>query len=86
MLCINTTVLRLQCFVLKYYHTILCRITHLRCAFFWDVTRCKVLIHYRRFGTIYRSPSSRVEEFLTLEDGTDRLSRNVGKELALYDA
>ena len=25
-------------------------------------------------------------DFLTLEDGTDRLSRNVGKELALHDA
>ena len=25
-------------------------------------------------------------DFLTLEDGTDRLSRNVGKELSLYTA
>ena len=38
-------------------------------------------------------PSSRIQKnmdplfgFLTLEDGTDRLSRNVGKELPVYAA
>jgi len=32
-------------------------------------------------------PSSRISfYFLTLEDGTDRLSRNVGKDLPLYAA
>jgi len=30
--------------------------------------------------------SSRVKEFLTLEDGADRLSRNVGTEFPLYAA
>jgi hypothetical protein len=40
---------------------------------------------YRRFGTTYLSHLQGVQEdFLTLEDGTDRLSDNVGKELPLY--
>jgi hypothetical protein len=29
----------------------------MRCALFWDVTQCHVVIVYRRFGTTYRSHS-----------------------------
>ena len=37
-------------------------------AFFWNITQCRVVILYRRFGTTSRA----------LLDGTDRLSRNAG--------
>jgi hypothetical protein len=64
----------------------------IRSALFWDITRRRVVIVYRRFGTTYRShfQGSRVLEkillrLLTLEDGTDTLSRNVGKQLT-HDA
>jgi hypothetical protein len=59
-------------------------------ALFWDITQRRVVILYRRFGTTYRSNlkgSSYHEvmksflDFLTREDGTDMLSRNVGKQL-----
>jgi hypothetical protein len=51
-------------------------------------TQRRVLIVYRRFGTTYRphfKGQEVQEEILTLEDGTDTLSRNVGKQL-LHDA
>jgi hypothetical protein len=63
-----------------------------------SLTQHVVVILYRRFCTPYRSQlqgsrSSRRKskkifflEFLTLEDGADRLSRNVGTELPLYPA
>jgi len=47
----------------------------LRSALFWEITQRMVVIPYRRSGTSYR---------LTLEDGTEKLSRNVGKEFPLY--
>ena len=52
----------------------------MRSALFWDITRRRVVIVYRRFGTAYKFhfQGSRV---LNLEDGTDTLSRNVGKQL-----
>jgi hypothetical protein len=54
---------------------------------FWGITQRRVVILYRRFRTTYRSHlqgsrSLRMVpflDFLTLEDGTDTLSRNVGK-------
>jgi len=61
----------------------------MRFAIFWDITQRIVVISYRRFGTTYpphlQESNSRVK-IIGLEDGTDRLSRNVGKELPLYDA
>ena len=70
-----------------------------RTGFFWVITQRGVVIPYRRFGTTYRSclqrsrtPPPKKERaqietslfgFLTLEDGTDKLSQNVGKELLL---
>jgi hypothetical protein len=64
----------------------------MRYAIFWDITRRGVVIVYRRFGTKCRSHlhgsrvrsylhGSRVLRLLTSEDGTDTLSRNVGKHL-----
>jgi hypothetical protein len=61
-------------------------------ALFWDIRQCRVVVLYRRFGTIYQSHlqasrSSRRKLYLdlfTLEDEADRLSRNVGTELPLY--
>jgi hypothetical protein len=43
---------------------------NIRSALFWDITRRRVVIVYRSF-------------FLALEDGTNTLSRNVGKQLRL---
>jgi len=66
-----------------------------RVPFFWDVTKCLVVVVCRRFGTPDRSHLSRVGQFkidpvvkgkavvldcFTFEDGTDRLSRNVFKK------
>jgi len=55
---------------------------------FWIITRRVVVIPNRLFGTTYRFhlEGSRNTEFMTLEDATARLSRNVGKELPLYAA
>ena len=59
----------------------------MRSALFWDVTRRRFAVLYRRFETIYRSHlqgsrSLRRKSFflesLNLEYGADRLSRNVG--------
>jgi hypothetical protein len=52
-----------------------------RYAVFWDVTELIVVIPYRSFGTNCRShlQGSR-NNFVTLEGGTDSLSRNVGKK------
>jgi len=54
-----------------------------RSALFWRITRRRVLISYRRFGTTYQPLQESRNDFLALEDGTNRLSRNVGKELPL---
>jgi hypothetical protein len=57
----------------------------IRSALFWDITRRHVLIVYRRFGTtygaIFKDQKSKKKRLLTVEDGTDTLSRNVGKPL-----
>jgi len=62
----------------------------MRSALFWDVTQPKVAIVYQRFGTIgpffsgqeirFIDPFKKFD-FLTLEVGTNTLSRNVGKDL-----
>jgi len=49
-----------------------------RTALFWAIMQWVVVISYQRFRTTYRSWG-----FLALENGTGRLSRNVGKELSL---
>jgi len=53
----------------------------LRTALFWAISQRVVLIPYRRFGTNYRS---HLQGSKTLDDGTDSLSRNHGKELPLH--
>ena len=57
------------------------------------ITQRRVVNPYRRFdtiiGSIFKGQEVQVEyqeDFSTLEDGTDRLSRNVGAELPLYAA
>jgi hypothetical protein len=53
-------------------------------SLFWDVTQRRLVISYRRFGTTYRFHLQRSSkprfllDYLTHEDGSDRLSRNVG--------
>jgi hypothetical protein len=59
----------------------------LKSAVFWGITRRRVVIVYRSFGTTYRSHLHGSRVFfsplglLTREDGTDTFSRNVGKQL-----
>jgi len=53
----------------------------MRTALFRFITQRIVVIPYRRFGTNYLIFKD--ELFITLEDETDRLSRNVVKELPL---
>ena len=70
------------CYNAKKGMDILCRYTPFllfELPFFWVITQRVVVIPYGRFGTScrYRLQGSRVE------DGTDRLSQNVGKELPL---
>jgi hypothetical protein len=54
------------------------------CAFL-GFTQRRVVIHYRRCWTTYR-PHLQGSRNPTLEDGTDRFSRNVGKGLPLETA
>jgi hypothetical protein len=53
----------------------------LRTALFWYVTRLRLVIGYWRFRTAYRSHIQRASSLdcLIIEDGSDRVSRNVGK-------
>jgi len=41
-----------------------CIIGNIKSVFFWDITKCRVVIPYRRFGTTYRSIST-VSKLLT---------------------
>jgi hypothetical protein len=53
----------------------------MRSALFWNVTQRIVVISYRYFGTNYRSHFiGFILNFWKLEDGNDRLCRNVGKD------
>jgi hypothetical protein len=56
---------------------------HSKSALFWDITRCRVVIVYRRFGPIFNGQKSKsfLLRLLTLEDGSNTSSRNVGKQL-----
>jgi len=59
----------------------------MRTSLFWDITQCTVVISSRRFGTTYMSHIQVSKMFfLTPEDGTDRLSRNISKKLPLLTA
>jgi len=65
---------------------------YMRTALFWVIMQRVVVIPYRCFGTTYRSHLQGSEillipqGFSIFEDGTDRLYRNVGKELPLVTA
>lgn len=48
----------------------------MRSAVLWDFMQHKIVVYWLRFGRTYRS----------LEDGTDTLSRDVGKKLPFYAA
>jgi hypothetical protein len=54
-------------------------------SLFLNVAKRRFVVGYRRFGTAYRSYLWGVMQTngncLTIEDGTDRLSRNVGHQL-----
>jgi hypothetical protein len=48
----------------------------------WDITQRRMVIIYWRFGKVI-GPIFKSQNFLDFEDGTDTLSRNVGKGLPL---
>jgi len=62
-------------------------------ALSWNVIQRSMVIHYRRFGTVYLSnlhgstiqisESQKILRFLTHEEGTRSLPRNVGKDLTV---
>jgi hypothetical protein len=63
----------------------------MRTALFWAIMQHKVVISYQRFGAVYgpHPQGSRIQEFsllrfLTLEDRTNRLSQNIGKDLPVH--
>jgi hypothetical protein len=52
----------------------------------WDFMQLRMIVSHRRFGTTNRSNFQGLSKWLTLEDGTDGLSRNVGEKLSFFDA
>jgi hypothetical protein len=58
----------------------------LRSALFWDVTQRWVVVLYHVSGLPIGPIFKGQEVFLTFDDGTERLSRNVGTELPLNAA
>ena len=61
------------------FMTLLTTACHLRSALFWGITQRRMAIFYQRLW------ASIGYIFLTLDDGTDTVSRNVGKGLP-FDA
>ena len=62
---------------------------NLRTALFWVIMQCVVVIPDilgQFIGPIFKGQESFLFGFLITEDGTDRLSQNVGKELPLLAA
>jgi hypothetical protein len=61
----------------------------MRSVLFWDITQRRVLLLHRRFGKLigftFKNQESH-EEFLTLDDGTNRSSLKISMELKLYAA
>jgi len=56
---------------------------YLRFSLFWDYTQLRVVVTYGRLGTIFLFHHQRSTDCWTLEDGIDKLSRNVCKKLLL---
>jgi len=68
------------------WHQLYINYVYLTSALLWDITQHIVVIPYRRVGKSYPSYLQDSINFLTFENGTDRLSRNVSKQLPLYAA
>ena len=58
----------------------------LKPSIFWNLTQRRFLVGHRRFGTPYRLPLQESSSSLTLEDGADIFSRNLGDQLPTRDA
>ena len=54
----------------------------MRTALFWDITQRIVVMHYRRFGTTYRS-HHQGSIIVTLEDRTSRLTSGVSNKFCI---
>jgi hypothetical protein len=52
----------------------------MRSALIWDITQRIEVIHYRIFGTTYRTIGPNFKD----KEPTDRFSRSVGKKLPLF--
>jgi len=59
---------------------------YLRFSLFWDYTQLRVVVSYGRLGTNYLFHLQRSTDCSTLEEGIDRLSRNVCNKLLLCAA
>ena len=57
--------------------------TAVETSVFLYVMQGRLVVVYRRLGTAYRS---HLDPILTLEDGTDMLTRNVGEQVQTYVA
>ena len=64
----------------------LLEIIPLRFALFWDFTLRRRVVSDRCFGKSYRSHLKGSGSLLTLEDGTDRLSRKISSKLPFHPA
>ena len=64
---------------------ILSIVSKMRSALFWVFTHHIMVISYRRFETSFRTSfkGQEIQDSLNLEDGTNRLSRNVCEVLQL---
>ena len=58
----------------------------IKSALFWDFTKRRMVVPYRRFVTAFCAIFKDFLDCLLLEDGTDRLSRIVGKKLLQFAA
>jgi len=59
----------------------------LKSELIWDFTQRRMVVWYRRFGATYRSHlGSSSPRRLTLEDQTDKMSRNVGNKQPFHVA
>jgi hypothetical protein len=58
-------------------------VCYIRIVLLWVVTQPLVVMSYCCFGTMYRHLQAPGIQFLTFDDGSNRLSCNVGKKVQL---
>jgi hypothetical protein len=55
---------------------------------FWDLMQCRLVVYYPHFRTAYRSQfqGTHSKDFMTLEEGIDRFSRNISNSNILEES